>query len=1003
MSLPVNQSDNRYATDSIALLQINFATGYRRYADRDFYGWSGKILSLSPLRSQKTADNVAMVSSCTVELDDSNGAFKSLFESELIEGMYADIYQVYAEQGNNPTRLFRGKINAPIEWSENQTAKFDIVTDLQARQLGYTAYDTRFLDTNNEHIGKVWPLVFGSCAGVKSPLVQSVPRGKLLGDLGITNMELYQLSEDDEIEWNRVLNIQNLKQFIGADLEPALLENARHITIEKGELFPSGVILIEIDGVILKVQKISTNIFFIHSVEPKYENIQLAARHDLFSDEDDVNNPKLLWLKESDRDKLIAGHMCYFARQDGTFFENMCVSQVGRACYFKYPFKKDEIPGATAHPAYPVWGLLGPGCSIASVYKYGKYGLKFEIEQFIKEYSKRASARRRHDSENKAVGAMLRELDLISYVKSCFWSAKKGTSVKQWNSAIQDKYVANSLPSTEVLSVYAKNSNDELICIPENFYTVNLAETTTVVDEPTATVVTTISFQHPIDSYDGHELNAENVYVTLRSTIGNNTADILAWLINNFTNSIADSTFTTLRTVLAGYPSDFVINWSSNAIETINQIAFLARCAIVWGPGTASLVYLSPVPEDVMTLDETNCHFKSLSLSYTETEDIITELIQKYRITFVEDEFPYFAGWKNNIDLFGYKSKTIDNFIYQDTALVGLSSRFWVNRFCQSFKVIRVKAFSEARCLQVFDCIKLTFNHATIGTSVDKAIVTKVEYSIQENSVDLELLVPCVAGTNTQYTYFWWSETEITYSDPVNNDIKWDSFYSKKDYLDFDDVVREIQKYANFSYRLAKIKSFTGGGQILVDFYDNGPFESATEANQFCHDIVPANDFKIGSWIWVKGTNDGVTYAVPAQLPEYYAIIRAHGTNIGANYPVELVDFDTFPSPAEPGEGLPTWAKSFNIDKEGDAQHVYLSACNLSEMIYTSENTGTVPAGTVVKIRYIAPITGEGFWAFEYQVPDLGQMLPDGGSKYMALTKASDDDQDVKWDWIRYG
>ena len=130
-----------------------------------------------------------------------------------------------------------------------------------------------------------------------------------------------------------------------------------------------------------------------------------------------------------------------------------------------------------------------------------------------------------------------------------------------------------------------------------------------------------------------------DIYVTFQSTVGPNIADILAYIVEHFTDFDCDPTsFAHVRTKLEPFPANFAITDRKNVIQVLQEIAFQARCAIWFSEGKVYLRYLPEEPTPVDTITESDIDAESgVEVELSPTEDLVTKMVVKWNMRFETD------------------------------------------------------------------------------------------------------------------------------------------------------------------------------------------------------------------------------------------------------------------------------------------------------------------------------------------------------------------------------
>ena len=83
----------------------------------------------------------------------------------------------------------------------------------------------------------------------------------------------------------------------------------------------------------------------------------------------------------------------------------------------------------------------------------------------------------------------------------------------------------------------------------------------------------------------------------MSSSVGPNTADIIKWIVENYTDLSVDSvSHLDLQTKIDNYPSNFALFDKRDALQLIEDIAWQSRCVVYARNGTVYFKYLSEMP-----------------------------------------------------------------------------------------------------------------------------------------------------------------------------------------------------------------------------------------------------------------------------------------------------------------------------------------------------------------------------------------------------------------------
>ena len=300
-------------------------------------------------------------------------------------------------------------------------------------------------------------------------------------------------------------------------------------------------------------------------------------------------------------------------------------------------------------------------------------------------------------------------------------------------------YVANILPS-EVVGVYAYRTvgiEKILDAVPSDYYT--LDEEKDLGD----LTITTVTLQQKLSEYKDQNWEDE-IYVSLKSSVGPNTVDIIIWLLETYTTFTYDSTsFNAVRTKLTNYPMNFAVFERKNVIEFIKEIARQARCAIWQKSNVFYIVYLSEEPTPVDTIDDNDVIVETLKLKLTETEELATKLIGKWRPNYLPDTEQE-VTLRYNVNKYGTQELTIDFYAYTNRELVEKSLTFWLIRKSNTWLRVELSTPLTKLNLETFDAVTLDLDSITVGQVI--AIIESATYDSDQNVINFELWTPVRIG-----------------------------------------------------------------------------------------------------------------------------------------------------------------------------------------------------------------------------------------------------------------
>lgn len=278
---------------------------------------------------------------------------------------------------------------------------------------------------------------------------------------------------------------------------------------------------------------------------------------------------------------------------------------------------------------------------------------------------------------------------------------------------------------------------------------------------------------------DGHIVALPNldegwesdVYVTFdEQTVGSNTVDQIQYLIETYSDLTCDTTtFNYVRAKVNKWPSNFAFLDRPQVLDAIRDMAWQARCAI-WI--VDEVVYIKYLPEEVTevaTLDEDDIEEGSFEITCTETEEIVTKFIAMWRPNYYNTS-PSKLILRYNTHKYGVQAKEFDFYIYNNHRFVLKMATFWIIRYANTWKKLKLKTFLENIGLESFDTIKIDLTANLVATSAFKALVETCSYNPDDNTVTLELWTPILLGTMQPFVFAWPANITVSVINAANPD-----------------------------------------------------------------------------------------------------------------------------------------------------------------------------------------------------------------------------------------
>jgi len=352
---------------------------------------------------------------------------------------------------------------------------------------------------------------------------------------------------------------------------------------------------------------------------------------------------------------------------------------------------------------------------------------------------------------------------LAAFPKADFFWAEPGCEVVMLGNE-EIVYICNILPST-VLRVAAYRTFKasgirQLVSVPSDYYTTRYSDFVEY-------TVTEVVMSKPLSKRDeGYE---DEIYVTLTSSVGPNTVDILTWLIDKYTVfSVDATTFNAVKTKLGDkYPMDFPLLERGNILDLLQQIAFQQRCALVLRNDVFFLTYLSEEPSKDIEITETDILPKSFMMTHTETEELVTKFVAEWIPNHVYTD-PNKAILRYNILRYGTQEQVFNFFTFKYYQLVEKTATFWLIRMANTWRKIKCKTPLTKLQAEVFDIAEIDLSD--FSDSKVKCFIEKATYNSDNNEIEFEFWTPVRSGEREPYIFAWPADIDISNLYPERED-----------------------------------------------------------------------------------------------------------------------------------------------------------------------------------------------------------------------------------------
>lgn len=816
--------------EPINILGVQFGaspSSVRYFADRDVgINIDGKILEISTLNNIIKLEQGSHATAFSVTISDAEGILLGLINLTDIHKKPVTLFQYFnGLVFTDALPIFFGEVSSPVRWDEGErTISFEVISKIEDGEIGFAldSHDQIPSTIPDSAIGKSWPLCFGTVLRVPALKVSSPARGTLRTAI----IRKPDVNPNDGLPTQfQVDNAKSFPQAVGP-LTPANTTDIiindiifrGHFVGDKFTVFQNQVNLpkyttddpkFKIEPTLRKeyrafIGTVGTDDIVQRALPPplllgksgkksldnKFEQVFTAYppwSTFYLKKKDSNNNP----IASEDLPKLQGLYLLIKFKDDtdpenivNRYFITLVIEQFDDLCIHTPQW----VPKAML--TNDALGVIIDGTDYTLIEAAGLMRDKWFEAPYIIEA----------DSEKETPeGPADLKMNLLIPRKNDNWIINPGAKVYPVTDQ-ETVYICNLETSTEILEVLAYRQVEtglKVLCpVPSRYYSKELNYNGFFY--LTGKQSTALVFKKaPSDREDeGWE---DNLYVSLRSSLGNNTVDVINYLAINYSTLTVDSvSFNATQPKLTKFPSNFALLERKNVLNTLEEIAWQARCTVWINSGKLFIRYLSEEPTEVDTINENHIEFKTLSLEFQETETIITKLVAEWQKDYDQESIRRIAHrdhfekrnvnlrrplviqqqhehkqdsfrfvFKNNVDKYGLNEKTFNFYIYNQLECVQKSATFWGKRYSNSWKHAKFATFLSKFRLEIYDPVKLTLIRPIFANTGIKAEVVQVNFDSGNYTLNFDLWLPVKSGEMTQSSDAWVSDAaDVTPDDP---------------------------------------------------------------------------------------------------------------------------------------------------------------------------------------------------------------------------------------------
>lgn len=725
--------------EGIILVEVEWVEGTPiLYSDQELAGAKDIVVDIDGLDVSQKLEGSGDSNSVTVTLDDVDGELRSVYEATNTHMKIARLYLLpKGADVSAKILLFDGVMVTPIQWPEGERlVTFNFLTRLQSINVGFSMEEGDFANIPEEALGEAWPLVFGQVCWVPAVRVRAPRRGYLVRGEMIPDFTL-----DTRI--CQALNIQCPSQNTG---EIQTMLDGEYIKADT--VGPDQDCVNRRFGEICKLKDLKeqqeawvNNTLLVRGGNrfPQGERLALYADGGIF------------WGSFAGNTFTITARQ----HKDYADWDHQECQEVDRPYYEGGVRARYFVTEPCSMRGYSVrqGGYVGDGFLNCGNEEKWSWGPTDDSQVAFKSNANAAQEFETCDEALTSARAPTggpRDSWLLydSLEEAGYQWIPAGTEV--YIEAEKEELHIVSLIDGDVDAVAAYRTAADgqryLSEVPASYYTIYKTNYGgyTVVE---------IGFEKSLSLYDdGWE---DQIYVSFTSTVGPNTADIIQWILEKYTNVTVDTaSFATVHSQIANYPHNTFILDRPDAFALCSQLAYEARCSLTLRNGVAYLKYLSEEPSSVRTLTNSDILQGSFIEYLSETDEVYTN----HQIDWTKAGAAIRADLKTdrklilkyNMDVYGNNEQNW-TYHYNIYDLVLKSGTFWLIRKANSWRRVEFSLPMKHIDLDVGDCITIDCDYFP----TTKAVIEKVSYNPSKDTIDIDCWTPVRAGETSEYYWAW--------------------------------------------------------------------------------------------------------------------------------------------------------------------------------------------------------------------------------------------------------
>lgn len=733
----VSSLSKKQGIEPVLFVGVNWDGAEYYYSSQVFPGARKQIVSIGGLETTQVVQGNGTSQSVSVILSDTDGHIKQMLDTVDIHKRPAKVYLGFPNLPlSQAVVLIDGEVNSEMVWDERaRTFSFAILNKIEGRLFGFAMEDGLFGRVNEQDRAKPWPFRFGETCAYQTVKVRNGVSGLLREGQGVLDPTL-----DAKICQARKIDCPKVKSEL---VDPV----------------PASAQVAGLDQVTIARQQYEASIQEDGSVENEFGEFGIPRAVAGVAPEY-VEDQEVIQQKECQRAK----------------FETLCQLLRDRANQLEFVNPTMEILGGENFPQGRETRIRVDDVIYTGVFS----GETFTINQTNRQDAPTQSVdcqnvgplakgwRDRGDPEpssleqcetpsagieRRIVGGAVDAWSALGNMEdSEFTWLPSGSRVFLEESAQEVNIV--SLTPGLVIGVFAYRTfgdTRQLTVVPTSYYEV-------VNTDYGDLNAVEIHLNRNLSSYRD-EGWGDDLYVHFVSDIGPNPADVIEWIVNNFTDFTVDSaSFSSARTSLTNYPCNYYHAAKQGVLGVLNNLAYEARCALTITDNVVKIKYLPKEPVADKVLTESDLVAGSFSFSHTRTEDLVTSSDIAWQPAGADilstNSVERKLTVERNINKYGYFGSQRKYVSINNETQALKTATFWSIRDSNTWRLVKFQTTLEHMDLELFDTVQLN-----ISEFPDiKCVVEKMNVNPENGIVEFECWTPILSGTTEEYLFAWPAE-----------------------------------------------------------------------------------------------------------------------------------------------------------------------------------------------------------------------------------------------------